>query len=193
MKDQPNTLRKLPIGNELDRIDRSILSALQKEARLSNKELAALVGLAESSCLERVRRLRRLDVLRGTHAEVAPAALGIELQALAAVQLRQHSREHVESFHRHALAVRGVVAVYHVAGEHDFLVHVAVPSATALRDLVLDAFTARPEVVRLQTWLIFDATRAAGLPDYGAGEPSRMSRTSPRRARRSAGRGSARS
>jgi DNA-binding Lrp family transcriptional regulator len=77
----------------LDRIDRALVRALQKDARLSNKELAAQVGLAPSSCLERVRRLRRTGVLRGFHADVAPEALGVGLQALIAVQLRQHSRQ----------------------------------------------------------------------------------------------------
>ncbi len=41
----------------LDRIDRALLAALQNDARISNKELAARVGLAPSSCLTRVRKL----------------------------------------------------------------------------------------------------------------------------------------
>ena len=64
----------------LDRIDREIVAALQNNARLSNKELAAAVGLAPSSCLERVRKLQDGGVLRGYHAEVDPAALGVELE-----------------------------------------------------------------------------------------------------------------
>lgn len=170
MPEKPNNLRKSASPRPLDRIDRALVAALQKDARQSNKELAAAVGLAESSCLERMRRLRARGVVRGAHAEVDPEALGIELQAMIAVHLRQHSREVVESFRRHALSLRGTVAVFHVAGEHDFLVQVAVPSAAALRDLALDAFTSRPEVVRLETWLIFEAARTAALPDYLAPE-----------------------
>lgn len=60
----------------LDRIDCGILAALQNDGRLSNKELAARVGLAPSSCLARVRRLREGGVLRGVHADVDPRALG---------------------------------------------------------------------------------------------------------------------
>ena len=67
----------------LDRIDFDILAALQNDGRLSNKELAAKVGLAPSSCLERVRALRESGVLRGFRAEVDPEALGIHLQAIA--------------------------------------------------------------------------------------------------------------
>ena len=51
------------------------------------------VGLAPSSCLARVQRLQSEGVLRGAHADVDPEALGVGLQALIAVQLRQHSSE----------------------------------------------------------------------------------------------------
>ena len=64
----------------MDRIDFGIISELQNNARLSNKELAARVKLAPSSCLERTRRLTADGVLRGFHAEVDPAALGVGLQ-----------------------------------------------------------------------------------------------------------------
>ena len=74
----------------LDRLDCQIVDALQRNARLSNKELAAKVGLAASSCLERVRRLGRERVFVGFHAEVDPGALGVGLQAMIAVRLRRH-------------------------------------------------------------------------------------------------------
>ncbi len=70
---------------ELDRIDVELIRLLRKNARLPNKELAARVGVAPSTALERVRRLREARVLLGFHAEVAPEAVGIGLQAMVAV------------------------------------------------------------------------------------------------------------
>ncbi len=151
----------------LDRIDRAILALLQKNARLSNKELAARVGLAPSSCLARVQRLTKEGVLRGFHAFVAPDALGIGLQALIAVKLKQHSREKVRAFLRHLLALPEVVALYHVTGAMDFQVHVAVRGTDHLRDLALDAFTVRPEVESIQTSLLFETRWKDVWPDYG--------------------------
>ncbi len=150
----------------LDRTDCRIIEFLQADARLSNKELAARVGLAPSSCLARVQRLKSAGVLKGAHAEVDPAALGIGLQALIAVQLRQHSRAQVKAFWKHVLALPEVLALYHVAGSSDFQVHVAVRDAHHLRDLALDAFTTRPEVAHIQTSLIFEWVRKPGLPNY---------------------------
>lgn len=152
----------------LDRIDRAILALLQKNARLSNKELAARVGLAPSSCLSRVQRLTKDGVLRGFHAFVAPDALGIGLQALIAVKLKQHSREKVRAFLRHLQALPEVVALYHVTGAMDFQVHVAVRGTDHLRDLALDAFTVRAEVESIQTSLLFETKWKDVWPDYGA-------------------------
>lgn len=151
---------------ELDRIDFGLLRALQEDGRLTNKELAGRVGLAPSSCLERLRRLRAGGVLRGSHADVAPGALGIGLQALVAVKLRQHSRDQVEGFRAHLATRSEVTAVYHVTGPQDFLVHVAVRSPDHLRDFLLDAFTSRPEVAHIETSLVFEFQRKALLPDY---------------------------
>jgi DNA-binding Lrp family transcriptional regulator len=148
----------------LDRIDFGILTALQNNARLANKELAARVGLAPSSCLMRVRRLMRDRVLRGFRAEVEPKALGIGLQALVFVRLTRHARRGVAAFRRYVLGLAETVALYHVGGQHDFLVHVATRDADQLRDLAMDAFTVRPEVARIETHLIFEHAVRPVLP-----------------------------
>lgn len=160
----PRMIRPMAPRVDLDRIDLAILTELQKNARLPNKELALRVGIAQSTCLERARRLGERGILRGFHAEVDPPALGIGLEALVAVRLTRHSRELVEAFWRHALGLREVVAVTHLAGQDDFLVHVAVRDAAHLRELAMSAFTTREEVARIETHLIFAHQRSDTLP-----------------------------
>jgi DNA-binding Lrp family transcriptional regulator len=150
--------------NDLDRIDLAILSALRSNARISNKRLAETIGLAPSTCLERVRRLLSLGVLTGFHAELDLSSLGMRMQAMIAVRMSEHSRELVESLRSYVLTLPEVLAVYHVAGTDDFLVHVAVRDAHHLRDLALDAFTTRPEVDRIETRLIFEHLARWRLP-----------------------------
>lgn len=151
---------------QLDRIDYAILGALQNDARLSNKELASVVGLAPSSCLTRVRKLRELGVLRGFHADVDADALGIGLQALTAIRLTQHARHNFTNFLDHVSALDEVIAVFQLAGVDDFLIHVAVRDANHLRDFVLEKITTRPEVAHLNTSLIFRHSRSPTLPYY---------------------------
>ena len=150
----------------LDRIDYELLRLLRKNARLSNKELAARVGLAQSTCLERVRRLIDERILRGFHADVAPKALGIGIQAMIAIRLTRHSKDLVEAFQDYALGLDFVLGVYHMAGANDFLLHVAAPDAEGLRDLGMTAFTTRPEVAHLETALIFQHAISRDLPLY---------------------------
>jgi DNA-binding Lrp family transcriptional regulator len=153
-------------SNALDRIDCSIVALLQKNARLSNKEIAAAVGLAPSSSWERVKRLSDLGVFTGFHARVHPKALGIGLQAMVAVRLGRHSHDLVARFREQVLKLPEVIAMYHLAGRDDFLIHVVVRDSDHLREFALSRLTTRPEVAHLETHLVFEFTRKAELPNY---------------------------
>ena len=142
----------------LDRIDRLLLAALQKNARVSNKELAELAGLAPSTCLERLRRLRERGVLKGFHASVDLVQLGRPTQAMIAVRLRVHDRGQIDAFYAHVVELPESLAVFQVTGGDDYLIHAAVRDTEHLRALVLD-LTARPEVDHVETRLIFEFVR----------------------------------
>ncbi|MBL0164945.1 MAG: Lrp/AsnC family transcriptional regulator [Xanthomonadales bacterium] len=150
----------------LDRTDIDLLRLLRKNARLPNKTLAEMTGVAPSTALERVRRLRESGVLQGFHAEVLPAAIGISLQAMVAVRLSRHSRASIDSFVAHMATRPEILAYYHVAGADDFLVHVVARDADHLRELTLSMFTEREEVAHIQTNLIFAFHRNSDLPIY---------------------------
>jgi len=66
----------------VDELDAAIIRHLQRDARQTNRELARAVGIAPSTCLERVRLLRARGVITGYHAEISLAALNRTVQAL---------------------------------------------------------------------------------------------------------------
>ena len=148
-----------------DRIDREILSLLARNARITNKELAGAVGLSQSACLERVRRLADRGILRGAHADVDPASFGIGVQALVSVQLKRHTRAAVARFEKSAIELPQVVALYHVTGRNDYLAHAVAQDMEHLRDFTLDAITSLPEVARVETSLLFRSMNKPGWPD----------------------------
>lgn len=162
----------------MDRTDFEILRNLQNNARLANKVLADRVGLAASSCMERVRRLRSAGALRSAHQVISRDASGIGLEAMIFVRLQQHDRDRVEAFRRYAEGLEEVASVFHVGGEHDFVIHVAVRDSEHLRDLAMDAFTARGEVSHIETHLIF---ARSDWPDFPIYQPA----SSPKRDRHS--------
>jgi DNA-binding Lrp family transcriptional regulator len=156
-------LPKKPRPSTLDATDLRILGELEENGRLTNAALAARVGIAESTCVQRVRGLRAAGVITRFRAEVDPAALGLGIQAVIKVRLGSHSRDHVHSFHATLSAIPGALTIFHVAGEDDYLVHVAVASAAALRDLVLEHITVHPAVRHTETQLVFEVIPGAGV------------------------------
>ncbi|WP_298863745.1 Lrp/AsnC family transcriptional regulator [uncultured Microbacterium sp.] len=144
----------------LDAVDRTIISELSRNGRLSNTELAARAGIAESTCLKRVRALQANGVIVGFHAEISPAAIGLHLEALITIRLHAHARGDLRRFQAYVEDLPATQRVYFLAGDRDFLVHVAVPDAAALRELVSDTLSLRPEVASTSTSLIF--AQAAG-------------------------------
>lgn len=149
-------------GARLDRIDRQLVDLLQKDGRMPNATLAREVGVAESTCLVRVRSLRERGVIRGIHAEIDPALVGRPVQALIAVRFGGHRRSHFEEFREEVPKLPGVLGAFHVSGATDYFVHVACESADALRDFVLDHLTNRPGVLHAETALIFDMLKGEG-------------------------------
>jgi DNA-binding Lrp family transcriptional regulator len=139
---------------ELDSVGRRLLSELQKDARQTNKALAEKVGVAPSTCLERIRELRARGVIRRFRAEVEPAAVGRPMEAILSIQQRAAQRAAVDTLLADAAAMPETVRVMALTGTTDFIVHVAVRDMDHLRDLVWRLIE-RPEVARVQSSLVF--------------------------------------
>jgi DNA-binding Lrp family transcriptional regulator len=144
----------------LDRIDQRILRALADDARVPNNALAALVGIAPSTCLGRVRALRERGAIRGYHADIDPAVLGRPLQAMIAVRLQSHARGHIPDFMAKIAELPEVINVFFLGGANDFLVHIAATSTENLRDFVVVNLSGNPDVALTETNLIFEHVRA---------------------------------
>ena len=148
---------------DLDEVDRRLLTLLHADARMSNSALADAVGIAPSTCHGRVRRLQDLGVIRGFHAEIDPAAIGLPLQAMVAVSLQSGSRGKIRTFVQQIRSKPQVIDVYFLAGADDFLIHVAARDTDDLRSFVVDNLNADSDVAGTQTSLIFEHLRG-GAP-----------------------------
>lgn len=148
----------------LDGTDRALLAALLADARVPNNRLAEAAGVAPSTALVRARGLVDRGVIRGFHAEVDLARVGRPVQALVSVRLRAHDRAQIDAFSRRVPQLPEVVATYHVAGMDDYVLYVAVASAEALRDFVLDHLTTDPVVAHTETNLVFEVRTGSTGP-----------------------------
>ena len=109
----------------LDDVDRALVAELLRDGRAPNVVLARAAGIAESTCLARVRSLRERGILAGVTADVDLARLGLPVQAMIAIRFAGHLRADVDTFAEEVTALPGVLAAYNISGADDFLVHVA--------------------------------------------------------------------
>lgn len=140
----------------IDETDRAIIVALSSNARLSNAALAEEVSVAPSTAHTRLRSLVDSGVILGFRTEVAPAALGLGIQALVSVSIRAGARHGINEFLAEMKKLSQVVQVFFLGGSEDFIVHVAVRDAAEMRSFVVDHLSANPVVASTRTSLVFD-------------------------------------
>ncbi|WP_245400272.1 Lrp/AsnC family transcriptional regulator [Nocardia albiluteola] len=153
----------------LDELDTALLALLQEDSRLTNKDLAARLHVAQSTCLERIRRLTNRGILRGQHADVDLRKIGRGTQAIVAVQLRPPDRTVIESFQAFVANLPEVLSYFVMSGGDDFLLHIAVADNDQLSAFILDRLTQRREIVHVRTSVIFShVRRSVVLPLSGS-------------------------
>lgn len=143
----------------LDALDAAIVRELQVDARRTNRDVAAAVGVSPTTALDRTRALRERGVLRGAILDVDLAALGRPVQALVAVRIRPPSRRVIEGFRSWAAGLPDILGVFVTSGTEDFLLHVAVPDHEALYAFVVDTLTERAEVADVRTSVVYEHLR----------------------------------
>ncbi|MDG3039857.1 Lrp/AsnC family transcriptional regulator [Roseicyclus marinus] len=108
----------------LDTFDKSIIRALQRDASLSQRDLAEKVGLSQNACWRRLTRLREEGVIMGQTIRVNMQALGQGLTVYAMVRTRHHSLAWLEKFRKSVLAIENVVDFYRIAGDYDYMIKI---------------------------------------------------------------------
>lgn len=150
-----------------DRIDRSILDALQRDGRLTNVELARRVNLSPPACLERVRRLEKSGLISRYVALLDPVKLGSGLLVFIEVILDRTTPDVFERFKEAVGSMPEVQECYMVAGGFDYLVKARVKDMAAYRDFLGNSLVALPGVRETHTYAVMEevkATTALPLP-----------------------------
>lgn len=150
--------------DNLDAVDRQILSELQSDGRMTNVELARRVELSAPPCLRRVRRLEEAGIIRGYHAEVDPVSLGWPITFFALVGLESQKQAMLEGFQNEVKAWPEVRECHMIRGGGDFLLRL-VARDTAHENALTQKLTGHDSVSRVQTLqTIHTAKQVPGVP-----------------------------
>jgi Lrp/AsnC family leucine-responsive transcriptional regulator len=136
---------------KLDTLDIRILNLLQKDSSLGVKDISTLIGLSPSPTYERINRLKREGFIEKYVALVNRKKLGKQLLVLCTVTLKQQSMETLLSFEQAIVQFKEVLEVLCLAGNHDYLLKIAVKDVNDYHDFVISQLSTIPNIANLQS------------------------------------------
>tara|TARA_R110002049_G_scaffold118501_2_gene272501 strand:- start:12910 stop:13410 length:501 start_codon:yes stop_codon:yes gene_type:complete len=139
------------LKTNLDKIDYRILHYLQNDGRMSNAELADAVGLSPSPCLQRVKKLVERGVIERYVAIVNPKAVGLPINVVVNVSLKNQDQKSLEIFNKRIAKCREVMECYLMTGGADYLLRVLVPDLEHYERFVLKRLTRIPGIANIQS------------------------------------------
>jgi Lrp/AsnC family transcriptional regulator, leucine-responsive regulatory protein len=147
-------------NNMLDKVDKSMLRALQVDGRLSNVELARKISLSPPATHTRLRRLEKDGYIRQYTAVVDREKAGYDLLCFIHISLQMHQVTQVEKFREATRKMPEVLECHHITGEYDYLLKVVLRNRKDLERFVVDKLTPIPGVARIHTSLVFTEVKS---------------------------------
>ena len=149
----------------LDATDLRILTLLQENAKYTNKEIAARLGMTTTPVYERIRRLEENGYIRGYAALLDKEKMGFQLVAYCNVQLKEHAQAFLRQFEDDVLHLNEVVECYHIAGMFDYLLKVIVKDMAAYQNFIVNKLAALDNIGNVQSSFVMTQVKmAVGLP-----------------------------
>jgi DNA-binding Lrp family transcriptional regulator len=149
---------------KLDKVDQDILRALFDEADVTNKDLALKLNIAISTCQERVKKLKMQGIIKGYFCDIHFPKITTYIEAMASIKMVKHTETLANQLRDDLLKLPEVIQIFHIGGENDFNIHLAVATTADLRKLIFQELTARSCIKNVETSLIFDHQRSHVLP-----------------------------
>ncbi|MBB1634265.1 MULTISPECIES: Lrp/AsnC family transcriptional regulator [Cupriavidus] len=148
------TEHPVPHSEALDRTDKAILRALQRDASISNVALAAKVSLSPPACLRRVERLKELGLIRGIVALLNPAALDAGMLVMIGVVLDRSTPESFSEFEKAAQQVSGCMECHVVTGEFDYFMMLRTKDSESFNRLHAEQLLYLPGVRQIRSFMV---------------------------------------
>lgn len=148
--------------SKIDQTDKRILRELQKDAGLSQRELADRAGLSQNACWRRLKAMTEGGLLQGSTARIDRRQLGLDLVVFVMLRTRHHSADWLTTFRRHVLTIPEVVDFHRIGGDYDYLLKV-VTEDMASYDRVYQRLIERVELDSVTSYFAMEAI-AEGRP-----------------------------
>ncbi|MDR5783204.1 Lrp/AsnC family transcriptional regulator [Caballeronia sp. LZ065] len=150
---------------DLDRIDRAMLAALQQDGRMPVAKLAERVGLSETPCARRLKRLESEGFIDGYRAMLSRKALQLGVVAFAQVRFSVHDRALSDRFEREIHGISRILSCHNISGTADYLLQVVARDLDEYGEFLRDVLRTLPGVTAVESMLsLREIKRDSGLP-----------------------------
>ena len=138
----------------LDHTDLRILDILQRNARLPNQDIAAMIGKSTSRVFERVRRLKHGGFIRHVVAVLDPKLINKSLIVYALIRLKEHSKTMLLTFEKEMSGIDEVMEAYHMSGDCDFMLKIAVADMEGYNEFLVKRLSDFSEIRNIKSLFV---------------------------------------
>lgn len=145
--------------DDLDKIDRNIISHLSREGRITVTELAKRIGLSKTPCQLRIKRLEEAGYILGYGAVLDPERLGEGHIAFVQVTLRDTRSEALEAFNEAIRQIREVEQCHMIAGHFDYLLKIRTRDMAGYRKVLGEKISNLPHLAQTSTFVVMESVK----------------------------------
>jgi len=145
--------------DSLDATDIRILQLLQHDARITTKEIADKLGKSVTPVYERIKKLEETGTIQRYVALLNKDLIGKTLIAYTTVQLKEHSQSALRGFEKEIIKFHEVMECYHLTGQFDFLLKIAIRDMTEYDDFLMNRLATLPNIGVVQTFFVLSESK----------------------------------
>jgi Lrp/AsnC family leucine-responsive transcriptional regulator len=138
----------------LDKTDLKILKILQENAKITNLQLSAEIGLSPAPTLERVKKLENAKLIKGYYAQLDPEALGIGISAIIQITLTRQVENAISNFKKEISGIPEIMECYQVTGNADYVLIVMLKDIRDFESLISQKLSKMEEIGQMQTMVV---------------------------------------
>ena len=151
------------MNHNLDQIDLKILKILQENAKITNLQLSAEIGLSPAPTLERVKKLETAKLIKGYYTQVNEEALGIGIKAIIQITLTRQLENAISNFKKEINKIPEIMECYQVTGNADYILIALLKDIRDFENLISQRLSKVEEIGQMQTMVILSKVKDSKL------------------------------
>jgi Lrp/AsnC family leucine-responsive transcriptional regulator len=157
--------KKIELSSDLDAIDLKILQAVGADARISITSLSREVGLSQTPCTARLKRLEKEGIILGYRALLDPVKMGLDHISFVEVKLSDTRAQKLAEFNEAVCKLAEVEQCHMIAGGYDYLLKVRTKDMKSYRKVMGEKISSLPHVQQTSTYVSMEAVKEDAILD----------------------------